>query len=131
MDGYSMGITGIVRKGVVTTYSVYQGLESGVVKYVGITARNPAVRFAEHQAMGGAKSLLDFEVIKGATNLTRIQARIMEQNLINQYGFPLAPVFRRMTGVYFFCRIPALLDRCIRFCVADVHGVSYPVFTTR
>lgn len=35
---------------------------------------------------GAAKSLLDYQVIPGATNMTRLDARIMEQTFINQYG---------------------------------------------
>ncbi|UZT99846.1 hypothetical protein ODZ84_09905 [Chryseobacterium fluminis] len=77
--------TGNVISRSVRTYSVYQGLEEGIVRYVGITSRSPATRFAEHIANGGERSLLRFETIEGASGLTRRQARIMEQNLINQY----------------------------------------------
>ncbi len=66
-------------------YSVYQGLEGGVVKYVGITKRAPLLRWAEHMSAGEAKSLLRYEVVEGATQLTRTQARIWEQTLINRY----------------------------------------------
>ncbi len=69
------------------TYSVYQGLDAAAsIRYVGITSRDPAVRFAEHVASGTARSALGYEVINGATGLTRTQARIWEQTLINQYG---------------------------------------------
>ncbi len=69
------------------TYSVYQGVDAaGNVKYVGITSRNPLIRFAEHLSTIGQKSTLDYKVIKAATNLTREQARVIEQTLINQYG---------------------------------------------
>lgn len=44
------------------------------------------VRFAEHLNSGTPRALLDYRVIEGATGLTKIQARIMEQTLINQYG---------------------------------------------
>ncbi len=69
------------------TNVVYRGIDkSGVVKYVGITKRVPGVRFGEHLNSGTAKSLLRYEVIDGATGLTRTQARVWEQTLINQYG---------------------------------------------
>ncbi|TGD56530.1 DUF6443 domain-containing protein [Flavobacterium humi] len=69
------------------TYSVYQGFDSmGTVKYAGITSRNPFVRFAEHLSSFGQKSTLDYQVMEGATNLSRQQARVLEQTLINQYG---------------------------------------------
>lgn len=70
------------------TYSVYQGFDSAnKLKYVGITSRDAAIRFGEHyQAIGTGKELLDYRVIKGAENLTKSQARIWEQNIINQYG---------------------------------------------
>ncbi|MEG1502461.1 MAG: RHS repeat-associated core domain-containing protein, partial [Synergistaceae bacterium] len=68
------------------TYSVYQGFENGVIKYVGITKRAPSLRWAEHVAEEGSKSSLFFET--QATGLTRTQARVMEQNLINQHGLP-------------------------------------------
>ncbi|HVW96030.1 MAG TPA: RHS repeat-associated core domain-containing protein, partial [Mucilaginibacter sp.] len=68
------------------TFTVYVGLENSVVKYVGITSRNTAVRFGEHYASGTARAELDYRAIEGATGLTKIEARIWEQNLINNYG---------------------------------------------
>lgn len=71
----------------VETNLVYQGIDkSGVVRYVGITERSADVRFNEHLNSETAKSLLQYRVIDGATGLTKIQARIWEQTLINQYG---------------------------------------------
>ncbi len=66
---------------------VYQGIDkAGVIRYVGITSRNAIVRFVEHLSSNTAKSLLRYEVIPGKTNLGRMGARILEQNLINKYG---------------------------------------------
>ncbi|PWG77901.1 GIY-YIG nuclease family protein, partial [Pararcticibacter amylolyticus] len=67
---------------------VYQGIDAaGVVRYVGITERAASVRFAEHlNAIGTGRELLRYEVIEGATDLSRTGARILEQTLINQYG---------------------------------------------
>ena len=66
---------------------MYQGFDkAGVVKYVGITGRDAAVRFGEHLSSGTAKSLLRYEVVPGATNLSRTGARVWEQTLINQNG---------------------------------------------
>lgn len=69
------------------TNLVYQGFDkAGVVRYVGITEREAAVRFGEHLSSGTAKSLLQYRVVDGATGLSRTQARVWEQTLINQYG---------------------------------------------
>jgi len=66
---------------------VYQGYDkAGSVRYIGITERAPGIRFGEHFSSGTAKSLLRYEVVPGATNLSRSGARVWEQNLINQYG---------------------------------------------
>ncbi len=89
---YSKRVTGVkgsfAKGGVKGAYSVYQGFDktTNAVKYVGITGRDVAVRFREHVASGTAKSTLRYEVIKGATGLTRTQARVWEQTLINQHG---------------------------------------------
>jgi hypothetical protein len=83
---HDLGLTkvvGLVKK----AYVVYERLDAaGKVRYVGITSRDAAIRFGEHINSGTAKSLLDFRVIEGATNLTKTQARVFEQTLINQYG---------------------------------------------
>ncbi len=71
------------------TNSVYQGVDkaTGQVKYYGITERVPEVRFGEHlNSIGTGKELLRYEVIDGMENLSRINARILEQSLINQAG---------------------------------------------
>ena len=69
------------------TNTVYRGLDAaGKVRYVGITNRTPAVRFAEHLGSGTNKALLRYEAIPGASNLSRTGARVWEQALINQYG---------------------------------------------
>jgi hypothetical protein len=66
-------------------YLVYKGLDAaGKTRYVGITSREPAIRFAEHAASGTAKAGLTYKPI--ATGLSKIDARIWEQTLINQYG---------------------------------------------
>jgi hypothetical protein len=66
---------------------VYEGIDAaGNVRYIGISGRNAAVRFGEHFNSGTAKSLLDFRIIEGATGLSKTQARIWEQTLINRYG---------------------------------------------
>jgi len=66
-------------------YSVYQRTDAdGNTKYVGITERDPQVRFDEHQSSGTERAELKYEPVE--SGLTKTQARIMEQNLINQYG---------------------------------------------
>jgi|GEM_PF-2327164 len=69
------------------TNLVYQGFDkAGIVRYVGVTKREAAVRFGEHLSSATAKSLLRYEVVPNATNLSRTGGRVWEQNLINQYG---------------------------------------------
>jgi len=69
------------------TNVVYQGFDAaGIVRYVGITLRDPLVRFGEHLNSLTARANLTYSVVPGATNLSRIDARVWEQTLINQYG---------------------------------------------
>ena len=54
---------------------------------MGITARDPALRFAEHlRAVGTGRDVLRYGVFDGARGLSKAQARFLEQVLINQYG---------------------------------------------
>ena len=71
-------------------YSVYQGIdkETGEVKYVGMTGRDPEVRWREHKRSGTPRAKLEYNIVKGGEGLSRQQARILEQQLINQYGLP-------------------------------------------
>ena len=92
VDGLSMTFVmkgmfkNLVKNG---TNVVYQGIDkAGTVRYIGITERESAVRFAEHLKSGTAKSLLQYYVINGATGLSRTEARVLEQTLINRYGLP-------------------------------------------
>lgn len=69
------------------TYSVYLGLDDNkVVRYVGITKRDPQIRFLEHLNSETERVTLKYRVIRGTGHLTERQARIMEQTLINKYG---------------------------------------------
>jgi predicted GIY-YIG superfamily endonuclease len=71
------------------TYSVYQGVDvTEAIRYIGITSRQPSIRFAEHLSSNTAKSTLRYRVLDGAEGLTKTQARIWEQTLINQHGLP-------------------------------------------
>ncbi|MBR4793875.1 MAG: hypothetical protein IK038_09465 [Bacteroidaceae bacterium] len=65
-------------------YSVYQGTKDEMVKYVGITKRDPAERFAEHLASNTNRSTLKYDVVE--TGLTKMQARVREQYWINYFG---------------------------------------------
>ena len=68
-------------------HSVYQGFDAAEdVRYVGITERDPSVRFDEHLNSNSQKSSLNFESIDGANGLSKTEARILEQTIINQYG---------------------------------------------
>ena len=68
-------------------YTVYRGIDpdTGETKYIGITERDPQIRFNEHYNSNSPRSNLVYYEIEGATNLSKIDARIMEQNYINQY----------------------------------------------
>lgn len=67
------------------TYTVYIGVDkSGIIRYVGITGRDAAIRFSEHlKALGTGRELLRYSVVEGTGQLTKLTARIMEQNIIN------------------------------------------------
>lgn len=69
-------------------YTVYHGIDkAGVIRYIGMTRRSPAVRFAEHlKSIGTGKELLKYDIIEGAEGLTKTEAKVMEQLIINQYG---------------------------------------------
>jgi RHS repeat-associated protein len=67
-------------------YSVYEGIDpiSGDTKYVGITKRDPHIRWHEHYNSGTERAFLDYHVVKNGLNY--FDARMMEQMLINNYG---------------------------------------------
>ncbi|MDR6546506.1 hypothetical protein J2810_002565 [Chryseobacterium rhizosphaerae] len=83
----------IIRRATLATqttekvHGLYEGLNAaGEVKYVGRTSQPFATRFGQHAAEGGEKGKLFFRQIEGASGMTLQQARVAEQNLINQYG---------------------------------------------
>lgn len=67
-------------------YNGYYGFdrETKELKYVGITSRDPEIRFKEHLRSHTNKSSLDFVVV--SLNLNRMGARIWEQRQISKYG---------------------------------------------
>ncbi|RLJ30848.1 RHS repeat-associated protein [Chryseobacterium sp. 7] len=86
-------LNAIIRRATLATeateklHGLYEGVNAaGEVKYVGRTSQPFATRFAQHAAEGGEKGNLFFRQIKGASGMTLQQARVAEQNLINQYG---------------------------------------------
>lgn len=85
------GLLNLARRGTVRaakkgSHVVYQGVDkSGVVRYVGRTKRAPSVRFGEHRnAIGTGRELLQYS--ERAKGLTKTQARVLEQQLINKFG---------------------------------------------
>lgn len=68
-------------------YTVYMGKDSeGIVRYVGITKRDPIVRFKEHwRAKGTGREKLKYEGIN-RSKMSEIEAHIQEQKLINHHG---------------------------------------------
>ena len=81
------------------THLIYRGIDiEGVVRYVGITGREALERFAEHlNAFGTGKELLRYEVVEGLTGLSRMEAKIQEQMLINEYG--LANLLNKINSI--------------------------------
>ena len=65
------------------TYSVYMGRDESGIKYVGITRRNPEIRFREHLKSNSLRSGLNYKEIIGTGNYSSIRAHILEQKLIN------------------------------------------------
>lgn len=67
-------------------YYVYYGVDDqGVVRYIGITKRDPFIRFAEHLRSGTNRSSLHYEIFKDTGKLTLIEARVREQIEINKF----------------------------------------------
>ena len=66
------------------TNSVYLGRDyNDKVRYVGITKRSPQKRFSEHLRSKSNRSTLLYEPIRNTGNLSRQQALIIEQRLVN------------------------------------------------
>lgn len=66
----------------IENYTVYTLREGTTVQYVGLTSRNPLFREAEHK-LNPLRAKLSFNI--EATGLTRLQARGLEQGLIDAY----------------------------------------------
>jgi RHS repeat-associated protein len=71
-------------------YLVCQGIDplTQEVGYFGMTGRNFAIREAEHLASGTGRASLSYSVVPGAEGLSKLGARIYEQQLINSKGLP-------------------------------------------
>ena len=65
---------------------MYVGVDpnTGEVKYVGMTGREPALRWSEHYTSETERASLIFSTYK--SGLTKLEARILEQTLINKHG---------------------------------------------
>lgn len=74
--------------GVRGNYSVYYGVDKdNTIRYVGITRRNPIIRFSEHwKAIGTGRELLSYNVFPNLKNLSELDAHLMEQCYINLLG---------------------------------------------
>ncbi len=68
-------------------YTVYYGRDpiTKEIKYVGMTGRDPEVRFAEHRISGTNRADLYFEVADKIGKYTKLEARIWEQSQINKF----------------------------------------------
>jgi len=67
------------------TYSVYRGKDYQNVRYIGITKRDPEIRFNEHYNSNSLRKGLLYTPINETGNYSEIRARILEQKLINYY----------------------------------------------
>ena len=67
------------------TYSVYIGHIRNRIEYVGITRRDPDIRFDEHWNLNTGRANLTYKVLPSAGTLSNRNARISEQILINYY----------------------------------------------
>ena len=89
-------------------YSVYEGVDPKTkeVKYIGITKRDPNIRFQEHLNSETPRAGLEYSVLK--SGLSGRDARVMEQLLINKYGLDnlynkinsIAPKFWSKYNIY-------------------------------
>ena len=89
-------------------YSVYEGRDPSTLetKYVGITKRDPKIRIGEHLNSKTPRAALQYDV--KAYGLTKQEARVMEQLLINKYGLEnlynkinsIAPKFWPIYNIY-------------------------------
>lgn len=78
------GASGLSQEG--GSYSVYGGYDdAGVMRYVGRTGRDPAIRWAEHgRAIGSGRENLQYNTIQ--TGASAWGAHYTEQSYINTYG---------------------------------------------
>ena len=78
-------------------YSVYLGFDPSTneIKYVGMTGREVDVRFFEHFHSKTPRANLRFEPY--VTGITKMEARILEQQLINQYG--LLTLYNKISSI--------------------------------
>ena len=103
ISGYSaagqMAMAGLGVRGIYKAYSVYRGIDhTGAVKYVGITRRNPQDRFSEHaRAYGTGKENLRYRTYNNTGTLSRTNARVYEQQQINQHG--LGNLYNRINSI--------------------------------
>ncbi len=83
-------------------YSVYRGVDrtTGEVKYIGITERDPQVRWAEHLNSNTPRADLRFELVPDVPRgISRLNGRIWEQTLINQYGGPRNVLYNQINSI--------------------------------
>ncbi|MBI5326537.1 MAG: RHS repeat-associated core domain-containing protein [Ignavibacteriae bacterium] len=87
-------------------YSIYQGIDrEGIVRYIGLTGRDPTIRFMEQLGSKTEKALLDYSVI--LTKPTYTEGRIWEQIFINKYGLqknggPLLNKYNSISPKYWY-----------------------------
>ena len=68
-------------------FYVYYGYDKDhIIRYIGITRRDPMIRFQEHWRSGTNRASLKFAIYGDTGNLSKIEARIYEQKMINFYG---------------------------------------------
>jgi hypothetical protein len=89
-EGLETGSKKVAGSSVVgNSHSVYVGYEPDTrnIKYVGRTGQEPSVRFGQHKRSDSPRAGLDYDVYSPeSTGMTLMDARILEQQLINEYG---------------------------------------------
>lgn len=88
------------------TYSIYQGIDKeGIVRYIGLTGRDPKIRFMEQLGSKTEKAFLRYNVV--LTKPTYTEGRIWEQIFINKYGLqknggPLLNKYNSISPKYWY-----------------------------
>ena len=74
-----------LRSGLQRVENSLKALKTLKAFYVGITSREPEVRWKEHLHSNTPRATLNYQSVPNSFGLSILNGRIWEQNLINQY----------------------------------------------